>query len=311
MMENKLSISIASQHISLIKLPKSDLRGLYADGRLLGDFYYMNFQGTDLIAVKLKKHLSPLQLASHSIRLGKALDKPIVFLFDTLETVLRDRLVANQTYFVVDGKFAFLPTLLINRKGESKPKTDALTPVSQYIVLRQLQIGDINGKTIAGISELIPYKYVTVSKAIKQLEYLGLISISLNDKREKVGILELSGRYLWEKAYPYLKTPISRVWYSDTRPHEGAVAGITALSEYSDLNSDEQPCYALTKEQFKLAKENLTGLNTEEGHIRIEEWNYPPICFPVVDRLSLYLSLQKDPDPRVEKELEKLLANIW
>jgi len=44
----------------------------------------------------------------------------------------------------------------------------------------------------------------------------------------------------------------------------------------------------------------------------IETWKYPPIT-PAkfdsdwVDRLSLALTLQDDPDPRVEKEVERLI----
>ena len=311
MKENKLSVNIAGQHVPVAPVSKSDLRGVYADGRLLGNFYRMDFQGSNLIVVRLKKHLSPLQLSSHSARLEKALGAPIIFMFDKLETVLRDRLVGNQVYFVVDGKYAFLPTLLINRKGENKPKTDALSPSSQYILLRQLQIGDIDGGTIAGLTDVLPYKYVTISKSIKQLESLGLLSTSLNEKREKVCSFNLSGKDLWDKSTPYMKSPINKVWFSDIKPRKGELAGISALSEYSDLNPDEQPCVALTKDQFKEVKDGLAGLNPEEGTIRIEEWSYPPISKQIVDKLSLYLSLQNDPDPRVEKELELMMSKIW
>lgn len=140
---------------------------------------------------------------------------------------------------------------------------------------------------------------------------MGLISVSLNEKREKVCSFILTGKDLWEKATPYLKSPINKVWFSDIKPKEGELSGITALSEYSDLNPDEQPCFALTKEQFKKVQVELTGLNSVEGAVRIEEWSYPPITPHVVDRLSLYLSLQNDPDPRVEKELELMMSKLW
>ena len=48
---------------------------------------------------------------------------------------------------------------------------------------------------------------------------------------------------------------------------------------------------------------------------KIEIWKYSPEMKigqqGYVDRLSLYLSLREDKDPRVEKELENIIREIW
>lgn len=61
------------------------------------------------------------------------------------------------------------------------------------------------------LGAILQYKYVTVSRAVKQLEALDLITTELNDNREKVCHFELSGRELWEKSLPYLKSPVTSV----------------------------------------------------------------------------------------------------
>ena len=50
-----------------------------------------------------------------------------------------------------------------------------------------------------------------------------------------------------------------------------------------------------------------------EGKFCIEIWKYEPVgsSNKFVDKLSLALSLQDDIDPRVNKEVEQLIENIW
>lgn len=52
--------------------------------------------------------------------------------------------------------------------------------------------------------------------------------------------------------------------------------------------------------------------NRVDGDIIIEVWKYLPLGKDgYVDKLSLYLTLMEDLDPRVEKELEIMLNTIW
>lgn len=57
------------------------------------------------------------------------------------------------------------------------------------------------------------------------------------------------------------------------------------------------------------------GENRYDGPVFIEVWEYPPVTVQGyegewVDRLSLALSLAGDHDPRVEKEVERMLEEI-
>lgn len=54
-----------------------------------------------------------------------------------------------------------------------------------------------------------------------------------------------------------------------------------------------------------------------DGAVMVEAWKYPALVMQedgkqYVDKLSLYLSLQDNKDPRVEGELERLINEmIW
>jgi len=71
--------------------------------------------------------------------------------------------------------------------------------------------------------------------------------------------------------------------------------------------------YAVDEGQLKeLLKENaFKNLNRIEGNIKIEVWKYLPISKDgFVDKLSLYLTLKEDKDPRIEKELELMIDKL-
>ncbi|MBR5837596.1 MAG: hypothetical protein IKZ84_03560, partial [Victivallales bacterium] len=85
--------------------------------------------------------------------------------------------------------------------------------------------------------------------------------------------------------------------------------GIIALSEYSNLNDDAEHTYALYSRNFD------KSLPTYEfSGQKLELWRYDPrlLCenSGSVDKLSLYLSLKDEHDPRVKGELSKMLEEF-
>ena len=60
-------------------------------------------------------------------------------------------------------------------------------------------------------------------------------------------------------------------------------------------------------------QENFGRINSWDGAYKIEVWKYPPIIADegFVDRLSLALALKNDEDPRVHKEVERIIEETW
>jgi hypothetical protein len=163
----------------------------------------------------------------------------------------------------------------------------------------------LEGKTLSEISSSIPQSYVTVSRAITALEEVGL---GFSDRFGKIKVFHFKfiGKELWEKAQPYLVSPVLTVRYFDAFDGSGIIGGINALAHYSHLNPEEMQTLVLDR--------NLVpGDNSlEDGRYRIEVWKYPPIGGgPWVDKLSLALSLQENKDERVQKEIELMINAIW
>ncbi|MFI3278309.1 MAG: hypothetical protein SNH13_00125 [Rikenellaceae bacterium] len=308
-MEN---INIAGQNIGLKKLGKSDLAGVFVDAILRFAFYMAVGMNLSFYLLEAKKQgrLTPLQYKQLSIRLMAVLAIPIVFKFDKLEAYERNRLIAMGVFFIVSGKYAYLPNLIITEKEKASQCSDSLTPIAQYILLFHLQSQSLQGATIKEIEKLTPYKYVTLTRAVSCLEQLGLCHTQRNESRSKQLKFD-SNSALWERAQKYLISPIAKTVYCNNSNLDYAVSSYNALAHYSNLNPNDTPSVAIYESEYKKIEKDLVDVNSIEGDVKIEMWRYPPIGTEIVDKLSLYLTLKDDKDPRVEKELEKMMEKIW
>ena len=297
-------ITIAGQRIELKELSIQDQKGLWLE--LIANFKMMQFdfngQVMLLLVAKGEMDYTNVQRRKISERIESIKHIPAVFYFDNLLTYERDRLVEQGVYFIVADKFAFVPTLIINRLSTKSEIKELFYPSTQYILLYHLQIESLDGLSLKELEDKVPYKYKTIAKSIKQLEALGLVS--LEGSRNKKLVFELSGKELWDKASTNLIDPIKSIEYTSDVFPEGDIGGISALSHYSMLAPEDVPTRVLTAEWVREHKYSIPELHSFEDTQRIEIWKYPPSgTSGYVDKLSLFLTLKDDNDPRVEKEI--------
>lgn len=304
-------ITIAGQQIELRKLSKQDQQGLWLE--LIANFKMMQFEFNGqvmlLLVAKGELDYTNVQRRKISERIESVKHIPAVFYFDNLLTYERDRLVEQGVYFVVADKFAFVPTLIINRRSAKSEIKESFYPSTQYILLYHLQIKSLDGLPLKELEDMVPYKYKTISKSLKQLEALGLFR--LEGSRNKKLVFELSGKELWDKASTNLIDPIKSIEYTSDVFSEGDIGGISALSHYSMLAPEDVPTRVISVDWVREHRSSLPELHSFEDTQRIEIWKYPPLGNSgYVDKLSLFLTLKDDNDPRVEKEIEIMMNEI-
>lgn len=317
-MEKNINVILASERLHLRQMERTELKGVYADALLGFNFYATAYKGLDflLLAPKKKDRYTPTQYSNISKRINSVLGKPIAFLFEDLVYYERNRMLNKGVYFIVSDKYAFLPFLVINARTSDVSEKSALTPAAQYILFCHLQMMSLDGRTYKDIERFVPYKYITISRAIKVLEQFSLCE-TCRDSDGPITVHFLADeKALWEKAKPCLINPIKETMYCDEirTDDELCVSSYNALAQYTSLNPDQMGMYALEKNRFKEmeSKELFLGLNKMDGEIKIEIWEYPPICQKkVVDKLSLYMTLKDDNDARVENELEIMINELW
>ena len=304
-------ITIAGQRIELKELSIQDKKGLWLE--LIANFNMMQFEFNGqfmlLLVAKGEMDYTNVQRRKISERIESIKHIPAVFYFDNLLTYERDRLVEQGVYFIVADKFAFVPTLIINRLSTKSEIKELFYPSTQYILFYHLQIESLDGLSLKELEDKVPYKYKTIAKSIKQLEALGLVS--LEGSRNKKLVFELSGKELWDKASTNLIDPIKSIEYTSDVFPEGDIGGISALSHYSMLVPEDVPTRVLTAEWVREHKYSIPELHSFEDTQRIEIWKYPPSgTSGYVDKLSLFLTLKDDNDPRVEKEIAIMMNKI-
>jgi len=92
------------------------------------------------------------------------------------------------------------------------------------------------------------------------------------------------------------------------------LAGMSALSRRTMIADDRLPTYALPLAIFQDFLEKgacVDSRDAENATARMEIWSYNPHLLskdPIVDPLSLYLSLRDSADERVQQQLEQLIT---
>lgn len=293
--------------IDVIPIKESEKKKLWPGITATFDIHSFFFNGHEMLLFSRNEGISytPLQQRKMAERIDGIFHLPSVFYYENLPTYERDRLVAQGVFFIVGTKFAFLPSLYANRRLNKEVSGSELLPSAQYILLLHLQSQNLNGSTLKDLANITPYKYATISKAIKQLRSKGLVETEKEGRSDGILKFDNNPRSIWDKAQPYLTSPVKKVVYLPQQIDYGDIGGINALSRYSMLAPETVPTRVFTKFDSKLT-------STYENIQRIEIWKYPPIVKEegYVDKLSLYRSLKDDKDPRIEKELEIMITNF-
>jgi hypothetical protein len=267
------------------------------------------------------KELSPTEYGRHAALLKQLFDEEVVLVIPKLPSYVRNRLVREGIPFIVPGAQMFLPMLLIDlrerfSKAESRIQ-DKLSPVSQLVVIYQILRAAVAQIPLGQLGEKLAYSPQAMSHAQEELQIANLCDVR---RAGKMIFLEfaLRGKALWERAEPHMTSPVRRSqWIRWGQPRARAVAaGTTALSRLSMLAEDSVEIYAMRDRAVAAALEkgDLFGCGErEEADARMESWKYDPWVLAEngsADPCSLYLSLRRSGDERVQKEIRFLIERL-
>ncbi len=308
-------ISILGRKVKVAS--RGNLKGLSIGERMSYAFYDGIYQGVPLLFLEPRKdNPTPRECKITSGRIADLFSMPVVFILKSGPTYERQRLMDKGVYFVMSDHYAHLPMLVALEKTTNRKKSTVLTPVAQYLLLYHLQESSLEGLSAKEIAELIPYSYESATLGISCLEDVGLCKKIQADQGRKTLHFELKGEDLWEEAQSHLKSPLGqRVFCDDIRTDvDYPVCGINALAHYTWINPDSERMFMLSSKEYRLLKGDdvFVNPNPYDGDYVMEVWKYPAVGLineqkQWVDRLSLALTLKTDNDPRIEKEVERMI----
>ena len=286
-----------------VKLPLFLRRYKYYRGRLLGREL--------MFAVVPKDVQTPTEYAKTAVRLQSEFGMPVVFVYERLALAKRNALIRSSVPFVVPMLQLFMPPYLdLHERGvkivESRRE---MRPASQALILRQLMKGDVEGKTSKEMAATLHYTQMTLSNVMSEMFELGLCEVQGWPKRIH---FKCNGLELWKEALPRFKSPVQKILPNAKSTPAFCVAGMSALSELSMVAPDPLTVYACCASDLKGKGAYERPIYEEEAKSVLQIWHYDPkICGDsYVDRLSLYLSLRDDDDPRVKAAVEELLEDM-
>jgi DNA-binding MarR family transcriptional regulator len=246
-----------------------------------------------------------------------------LLIMDSMAAYNRKRLIERKIPFVVPGNQLYLPDLGLDLREHLKKVRQVvskLSPASQVVVLGCLlrRIKPEGELTPTALAEQFGYTKMTMSRALDELRALQLVDRSDSGSFGRSRFVT-SGRELWQKARPFLRTPVKkRVYLDEWFDGSKFRAGETALEEKTLLASSRRAVWAVTSEDWKhLPKPPyvhiIPEVSKEMAHAEFEIWHYDPGLLtepPDVDPLSLALSLSDESDERVGMAVDELLRGV-
>ena len=267
------------------------------------------------------KGATPANVARLWREADRRADKPVVYLAEAVSAFNRKRLIDQRTPFLVPDNQLFLPGLAVDlretfRAAREIRAPEHLAPAAQKVVLAALLGKGVEDVSASLLARRLKYSVMTMSRAFDDLEHAGLAEIRDAGKERRLHLVA-HGERLWRLALPALRSPVrkSRRLQRLSGKLPGLAAGESALAEYTALAEPRAPTVAVAASAWPrvAARFGVPADQWDEAGVIVETWSYDPEALtegPLVDRLSLYLSLRGHEDERVNRGLESLLEEM-
>ena len=206
------------------------------------------------------------------------------------------------------------------RTRHNEVEVSALLPAAQAMVLARLYEGWDSDTVFTSSAILGDFKYsrVTLAKVIDQLLKLSIVQPAQSLGFKNFYSFDALPPELFKKARHFMRSPVKRRVAIDRVLHarNGVfLAGETALAKCTMLASPAKPVFGMTKKQFDtMVFEQKLKVTDAVDEIRawVEIWAYRSLAEDknIADEASLLLSLEDNPDERVQQALDDLKEGI-
>jgi hypothetical protein len=260
------------------------------------------------------EHFTPDQYKKQLELLERNFNQSVIFVLPEIEAYNRNRLIQKRINFVIANKQIFIPCLAVDIKEYAlkTQRKEYLQPAAQCLVLYHLQKENLNHFNYKQLAEALKYPYLTITRAVENLQTLALCKVE--GTKEKSIFFETGKAELWEKATPFMRSPVLKSVFIDDEINSELlfISNINALSHYSDLNDEKQLHFALHHDVYRLLLKDgkIKKVNSFDGKYSIETWKYAPEILAnnqYVDPLSLVLEFKENNDERVQLALKSII----
>lgn len=284
--------------------------------------YELQLPGLDCLLATPRENAeqTPATIKKNLQQIRDKCGREVVYMQDSISTYNRKRLIEHKVSFVVPGNQLYLPLLGIDFREhfrQVRAKASKVSPATQAVILYALNHDIVTTYTPTGLSKLLNYTPMTMTRALDELETTGIGEVAVSGK-ERVLRFTDSKAAIWKKVLTVLRSPVKkRFWTKCPNDNWQCVrSGLTALAQYSLLAEPKEPVFAISQDNWKALGQHSEAIEfpyAEHGACRMEVWSYDPCLFDnqgVADRLSLYLAMKDNDDERVALAVKEMMEGI-
>lgn len=247
----------------------------------------------------------------------KLCDISCALYLDRLTVLQRKNLVESGIPFLSESQQVYLPfwgCFFIEKFSAEYKTPEMMAPGTQFIFLYLYYTNETEPINLTELSRKLFLSKATCTRAVRDLSASGIIAIE-NSGRNKWIIPQFDKPEFLRKGYSRLKSPVERIIYTKNLPSDQQFlqSGVKALSSISMVGARE------SDRGIAVSKRTASEIPTDSiiskrefedfGGTAIEVWGYDPLPLSSdsrVDDISLLLSLDNDPDERIQMGLDEI-----
>lgn len=244
-------------------------------------------------------------------------DEPCALCLENLTALQRRNLIENNVPFISLSQQVYLPfwgCSFTEKFKADTPIKDKMAPGTQLVFLYfyySPKTADIN---LTKLSKELRLSKATCTRAINDLTASGLLLQKSEGTNKWIAPAFEKPEFL-KKGYARLKSPVERLVYVKNVPIDSQwpQSGMIALSEITMVGASLQDrgLAVFKKTGAKIPSDDMISKQDFEdfGGYILEVWSYDPTLFAQDDRvddISLLLSLESDPDERIQMGLDEI-----
>ena len=161
-----------------------------------------------LVVPKSEDARNPTGLSKQLGAIQRHFEGILVLVLDHLSAYQRSRLIAESAAFIVPGNQLFIPQLAMDLREHFRRKRDfagdQLSPVSQALLLRHLNLRTVEDARPSDLVETMRYSAMSIGRAFEELEASGLCRVEPRGRSKHILFPE-APRDLFDAAAPRLR----------------------------------------------------------------------------------------------------------
>lgn len=283
-------------------------------------FQTIRIHGTSFITMEPTNETYRLPtLVKHLAKASQLSGLNCALTLSSLRSNQRNALIKQRVPFLVPGSQLYLPFIgssFTEKKTNILSVPEAMAPATQLVFLYFYYNSPCPTVTASELVNTLKLSKATLTRAVGNLNQLGLISIKTEGTKKLLTPAIFSKHDFLHAAKPYLKSPVHQTIYLADQPKKAFLGGFLALSSQTMLSATKHDgSYVVTIRQAKeLKAERISEQDfLDFGGVRVEIWKYDPALLSsgeFVDSISLILSFNQESDERTEQALQEVKDKV-